>query len=107
MVVVVQRRWGNVQWHMITMHAHYLNSSSGKFFSMIHTIPDLHQVFIICFSHLNKFLAFECLRSNQETKDIVQKRLKGLMVAVFNQGIRSGFQDAINYMATMWRSSLM
>jgi len=61
-----------------TWHAHYWNSSSEKFFSMVYTIPNLHHVCTVYFSHLKKFLAIQSLRSNQETKDIVQDWLKGL-----------------------------
>ena len=59
------------------------------------------------FSHLKKFMVIQSLRSNQETKDIVQDWLKGLMVAIFFKGMQRGFHEAIIYMATKWRSSLM
>jgi len=62
---------------------------------------------VIYFSHLNKILPIQSLRSNQETKDIVQDWLTGLMVAIFSKGIHKGSHSAIIYMETMWRSSLM
>jgi len=39
------------------VHAHYLNSSSGKFLSKIHTVLTLHQVITSCFSASWNFLA--------------------------------------------------
>jgi len=38
-----------------SVHAHYLNSSSGKFLSTIHTVLTLHQVITYCFSTSRNF----------------------------------------------------
>jgi len=62
---------------------------------------------IIYFSHLKKFLTIQSLRIKQETKALVQDWPTGLMVAIFSKGIKRGSHNAIIYMATMWKSSLM
>lgn len=106
MVLVVQRRQDSVQWHMTTHTCILFEHFKQKFFYFSLYNPKLAPS-IIYFSHLKKFLAIQSLRSNRETKDIVQDWLTRLMVAIFSKGIQRGSHNAIMYMATMWRSSLM
>ena len=105
MVLVVQRRQDSVQWHMTTHTCTLLEQFKWKIFEYSPYNPKLVPS-IIYFSHLKKILPIQSLRSNQETKEIVQDWLTGLMVAIFSKGIQMGFHSAIIYKETMW-SSLM
>jgi hypothetical protein len=70
------------------IHVHYLNRTSGKFSSTLHTILILHQV-IITFPHLTKFLVDKSLKSEQEMKHTAQDGLKGLATTFSNKGIQN------------------
>jgi hypothetical protein len=63
-----------------------MNISSGKFLIILHTVLTFHQV-ITHFSTPRNFLQARVLRSDQETKDIVQDCLKGLAANLSNSGI--------------------
>jgi hypothetical protein len=63
------------------------NSSSGKFFIILHTVLTFHQVIITHFSTPRDFLQARVLRSDQETKDVMQDWLKGLAANLFDNGM--------------------
>lgn len=85
-----------------------LNSWSVKTSSIFHTVPILHQVIITCFSTLKSFW-LPSLRIDQETEDVVQDWLRGLVATFLDEGIQKLFPvwHCHNYIITMWRSSLL
>jgi hypothetical protein len=50
--------------------------------------PDLAPSDYHLFLHLKKFLAAQCLRSDQETKDVVRDQLGSLAVTLCNEGVQ-------------------
>jgi len=58
--------------------------------SIFHTVPILHQVIITCFSTLKSFW-LPSLRIDQETEDVVQDWLRGLVATFLDEGIQKLF----------------
>ena len=106
MVLFVQKWQDSAQWHMTAHMCTLLEEFKWKIFEHSPHSPRLVPS-IIYSSHLNKILPIQSLRSNQETKDIVQDWLTGLTVAIFSKGIHRGSHSATIYVETMWKSSLL
>jgi hypothetical protein len=71
-----------------SVHAHYSNSSSGKFSGIPHTVLILHQVIITHFSTSRNFWPARVFRVTKRQKDIVQDWLKDLAVTFSDKGIQ-------------------
>jgi len=56
--------------------------------SILLTVATLYQVITTCFYTLRNFLSNQSLRTDQETKDVMQDRLKGLPATFSGESIQ-------------------